>query len=488
MVADDMPKSELGSYGAAGDLTPRLDALARDAVRFDAAHSPSPLCTPARYSLLTGRHAGCAFAPSTRRVRQLSLNGTMRELPELANIEFNVNLPALAAKPAHATVAQLLAQHGVPSGLVGKWHLGYPPSTVNSSERTFVQSARMPRQWNAVKPLVLREYKSLQAHVRAAGFAFVERLYVNNLYPEQHVLPAEMLRHNVEWIAEGAAKFVESHRGAPYFLYVGWTLPHNPDVGESIDADVRYTPGGIWAVNRSLVRAQRDAVKRRTAGLPDQPRMGHAHYPLALAWLDAGVGLVLDALERNALVAFTADHHSYDKRHCYTYGSQVPLIVRWPEHVPPRTAAVAALASHLDLLPTILDAANVPPSLRALAGGAAVPPLPGASLAPLLLGGQDSLHAHLFCEIGQSRAVFTERARLLYAPQIKPLAKGGSTDTRNNYQAHRHHPAYWRPLQLYDLGADADEQVNLANDTARAPLLAEMRALLRGRMEGDACA
>ena len=238
MVADDMPKSELGGYGAAGDLTPRLDALARDAVRFDAAHSPSPLCTPARYSLLTGRHAGCAFAPSTRRVRQLSLNGTMRELPELANIEFNVNLPALATKPAHATVAQLLAQHGIPSGLVGKWHLGYSPSTVNSSERTFVQSARMPRQWNAVKPLVLREYKSLQAHVRAAGFAFVERLYVNNLYPEQHVLPAEMLRHNVEWIAEGASKFVESHRGAPFFLYVGWTLPHNPDVGESIDAGV----------------------------------------------------------------------------------------------------------------------------------------------------------------------------------------------------------------------------------------------------------
>ena len=61
MVADDMPKSELGSYGAAGELTPRLDALARDAVRFDAAHSPSPLCTPARYSLLTGRHAGCAL-------------------------------------------------------------------------------------------------------------------------------------------------------------------------------------------------------------------------------------------------------------------------------------------------------------------------------------------------------------------------------------------------------------------------------------------
>ena len=95
-----------------------------------------------------------------------------------------------------------------------------------------------------------------------------------------------MLLHNLEWVAEGVRHFVEKRRAkrSPFFAYVGWTLPHNPDVGESIDADVRYTPGGMWAANRSLVRAQRDAVKRRTAGLPDTPRMGHAHYPLALAW------------------------------------------------------------------------------------------------------------------------------------------------------------------------------------------------------------
>ena len=77
MVADDMPKSELGSYGAAGDLTPRLDALARDAVRFDAAHSPAPLCTPARYSLLTGRHAGCAFACAVMAALYETLSGVM---------------------------------------------------------------------------------------------------------------------------------------------------------------------------------------------------------------------------------------------------------------------------------------------------------------------------------------------------------------------------------------------------------------------------
>ena len=146
-------------HAAARRAGARRGALRRGALAVAAVHAGALLAAhrpPRRLRV----------APSTRRVRQLSLNGTMRELPELANIEFNVNLPALATKPAHATVAQLLAQHGIPSGLVGKWHLGYPPSTVNSSERTFVQSARMPRQWNAVKPLVLREYKSAGARAR----------------------------------------------------------------------------------------------------------------------------------------------------------------------------------------------------------------------------------------------------------------------------------------------------------------------------------
>ena len=48
----------------------------------------------------------------------------------------------------------------------------------------------------------------------------------------------------------------------------------------------------------------------------------------------------------------------------------------------------------------------------------------------------------LFCEVGQSRAVFTSRYRLLYAPRIKPIAKGGATDVSKNYQAHKHHAAY----------------------------------------------
>ena len=270
----------------------------------------------------------------------------------------------------------------------------------------------------------------------------------------------------------------------------GWTLPQNPDVGESIDADVHGTHAGRH-VGRRIARSSACPTRSSAAppAFPTRPTPGHAHYPLALAWLDAGVGLVLDALERNGLVAFTADHHSL---------RQAPLLhlrLAGAAHRPMARARAAAdrrrRRARLAPRPAAddLGRGGVQPSLRALAGGAADRRCPARARRRCSSEGpSDSLHAHLFCEIGQSRAVFTERARLLYAPQLKPLAKGGSTDTRNNYQAHRHHPAYWRPLQLYDLGADADEMVNLANDTARARAGGDAGAAARARLEGDACA
>ena len=102
----------------------------------------------------------------------------------------------------------------------------------------------------------------------------------------------------------------------------------------------------------------------------------------------------------------------------------------------------------------------------------------------------------LYCEVGQSRAVFTSRYRLLYSPRIKPLAKGGTTDLRHNYQSNRHHTSYWRPLQLYDVSLDPNEQHNLMKSTERTLLnitgdreravmkdLSELRALLKEHLE-----
>ena len=208
----------------------------------------------------------------------------------------------------------------------------------------------------------------------------------------------------------------------------------------------------------------------------------------------------------------------------------MPLLLSWPALVPSRAEPLHALVSHLDLVPTMLDAANVPPTMRTLlpperraapadaepasdagggggrawaAAGLPAPPAaaggpawrhPGRSLAPLLVDvvvkgiyeQEPQVHSHLYCEVGQMRAVFNEGWRLIYAPQIKPIAKGGTTNMKTNYGVNKHHSAYWRPLQLYNLLKDPTEQVNLINETSAAGELAKLRDLLQSHMT-DAC-
>ncbi|MFO0918144.1 MAG: sulfatase-like hydrolase/transferase [Planctomycetaceae bacterium] len=102
ILADDLGYGDVGCYGATKIQTPRMDQLAREGLRFTDAHTPSAVCTPTRYGLLTGRYAWRS------RLKQGVLNGES---------------PALI-EPGRETIASFLKSHGYVTAGIGKWHLG----------------------------------------------------------------------------------------------------------------------------------------------------------------------------------------------------------------------------------------------------------------------------------------------------------------------------------------------------------------------------
>lgn len=106
ILSDDYGNSSAGCYGADPQLvrTPNLDRLAREGRRFTDANTPSSVCTPTRYALLTGRYCW---------LTQLNHGG-------VAN-----TMDPMLIETGRPTVASLLKRHGYNTAMVGKWHLGY---------------------------------------------------------------------------------------------------------------------------------------------------------------------------------------------------------------------------------------------------------------------------------------------------------------------------------------------------------------------------
>ena len=104
ILADDLGYGDLGSYNPASKIaTPHADRLAKEGVRFTDAHSPSAVCTPTRYALLTGRYAW-------RTKLQRNVLGPFA--PPLIDGE-------------RLTVPVMLRKHGYAAACIGKWHLGW---------------------------------------------------------------------------------------------------------------------------------------------------------------------------------------------------------------------------------------------------------------------------------------------------------------------------------------------------------------------------
>jgi len=285
-----------------------------------------------------------------------------------------------------------------------------------------------------------------------------------------------------DFYASRAAEYLRHvDRTRPFFLSCGFSLTH------------RMGPGEQWHTSEKAAEPLGDPrYVRPPAPLPDTPetRRDFADFRVAVAYLDRCMGRVLEALEEagladRTLVIITTDHgNAYPHMKCNLndHGTGVMLMLRGP-HGFSGGRVVDALVSHVDLFPTLCEAAGLEKPAW----------LQGVSLCPLVTGQTDFVREEVFGEVNwhgypePMRTVRTSRYRYIR----RYLIRRGSDNCDSSVSRTLLRRFGWdeRPVpkeSLFDLMFDPQEANNVAADPAYASILADMRArLVRWMQETD---
>lgn len=343
ILADDLGYTDLGCYGNPYNNTPRIDGLARQGMRFSQAYVASPICSPSRAAILTGKHPA----------RLHLTNYLVGERTDPASPV----LPAAWAKdglPAsEVTLAELMQQHGYATGMVGKWHLGG-------------KKDQMP----------LRQGFGYERVIAKNGLDYYNYSITSN---QETVFEDEGKNYLTDKLTDYGLDFIDQNKDKPFFLYMAYSAPHVLIVPRG-DKLRKYLAG----YNKAEEKHNPDYVAARQAGLEmpmkDFEARFNPYYAAMLESLDEGVGRILDklkalGLEENTIVVFTSDNGGVGlpelgpvptnltpfrkwKGHVYEGGSRVPLVVKWPGKVPENVLNHNYLTG-TDYLPTFMEVLGV---------------------------------------------------------------------------------------------------------------------------------
>ncbi len=292
-------------------------------------------------------------------------------------------------------------------------------------------------------------------------------------YPERlgfhHMQPGGLC----DKTASNVVSFIEDHDAAaePFYAHVGFFEPHRPfdhgNVGSDESRGV-YVPPFL---------PDNDAARSEFAAMQG-----------AIRHVDEAIGRILGALERkglaeNTITIFTVDHGMpFPRAKCSLYdpGIEVALLMRWPAGGISGGKVYGELVSNVDVLPTILGAADV----------ASPDNLQGKSFLPLLRSEAYQPRDAVFAEktyhtyYDPMRAIRTERYKLIWNSEFAPQLELPS-DIIIGATAHsmlHKFPGYRKPIELYDLKIDPWESNDLAGSEAHADVQAELTERLLGWM------
>ena len=468
-VTDDQDKHSIGAYGG-NVLTPNLDRMAREGMTFHQSYVSTTVCTPSRYTMLTGRYAG----RSTSDLYQEACPPGDQGYPS-----FNMEL-----EDDRMNVGAVLGANGYVTGFVGKYHVGPEIKRSKDFEDRNLKYIASDAPADAATSESFRHNELwYREHMKKKGFSWAKNIYPGNLQKPFN-------QHNPEWTIDAALEFIEDNKDGPFYLHYSTTLVHGPNRSWRNAMDHPKVSGEGLLDNELSVMTDRKKLLDRLEEHSLDPLKGHAGY----TWVDDSVGAVLDKLEElgigdNTLLVFVSDHGSNMKASLYNKdGTNVPCMMRWPDGI---KAGIECneLIQNIDFVPTFFDLAEARSPEGYLMDGRSLRPLFGGKV-PV------DWRDHLYFEIGAARAVCTQDWKYIAVrytrEQIKQIQSSRPERLPRNMAyigrtgigtRGSSNPNFFEPDQLYHVSSDPEERNNLSDSPEHRDRLEDMRALMKVKLE-----
>lgn len=340
ILADDLGYGDVGCYGQKDILTPNLDRMAAEGVRFTQCYSGSTVCAPSRCSLMTGYHTGHALIRGNK---------------------------GLALRHQDTTVAEMLKKGGYSTALIGKWGLGNADTDGAPCKKGF-------------------DY----------FFGYMNQTLAHNYYPhtlwrndKQVELKPGTYSHDL--FTQEALQWVRQQKDKPFFLYLAYTIPHANNEKTCETGNGMEVPSDKPYSTRPWPQPERNKAAMITRMDSD---IGRLQKLLKDQGIDKNT-IVFFASDNGPHREGGGDPEFFHssgplrgmKRDQYEGGIRVPMIVRWPGKIAPGRTSDQMWA-FWDFFPTAAD----------LAGQKAPKGLDGISMVPAILGKPQKQPPYLYWE------------------------------------------------------------------------------------------
>lgn len=415
ILADDLGYGDLAFLGQSKIKTPNIDKLASQSMLFTENYAGSTVCAPSRGSLMTGQHTGHAVIRghiSIKGVGVAPLNNSVVTLPE-----------ALKKNTDYTTA------------MCGRWHLGGELSDQTPFDRGFdYHFGKLSSDYpNKVGVFIDGLWNKEGMHIPYSGYSSIntEPMYENGKLYNLSADDMKMRPINMDALVnQKAIDYIETKRDKPFFLYVAYSLVHEP-----MEYHEKYP----------VTNMEWPAEERAFASM--------------LMALDDYVGNILKAvkkagIEDNTIVVFTSDNGAHNegghdveffnsngkfkeyKRSFYEGGFHSPMIVRWPGVVKPNSNT-NHITAFWDVMPTFCKIAGAPVPNQT----------DGISFLPTLTGeGKQKKHKYLYWEFNEN--IEMEKGHYKQAVRWK--------DWKGIYNVNED------KFELYNLKNDVEENHDLA--------------------------